>query len=164
MIVVVNEFCQGSWSRDGGVTFVPLPCQIMPDPLTGILVPHFILPQPVTPGDLIVNEPDGTLTDCLRFPQDPAGGPTRLMSFWSDVDDDPDGAPSDVGLPPFFQANQAVTDEVGVPEVFDYFLYPAGLALYIGISDFGHPGDSPAPGKSRVTAPLAIKPAPVQSK
>ena len=66
MIVVVDEFCSGSWSDNGGDFFFPLDCFIEQDPLSGILVPFFVLPQPVFAGDVVALEFNtGALSDLL---------------------------------------------------------------------------------------------------
>jgi hypothetical protein len=142
MIVIVDEFCSGSWSDNGGDTFFPLDCFIEQDPLSGILVPCFVLPQPVFAGDVVALEP-GTQTpsDLLRFPDIFGDGTTDRMYFFSDTEDS-DIAPSDVGLPDHFQPNLVVVFEMGVPEFFDFFIQSTPLALYLAISDYPMMGAS----------------------
>jgi hypothetical protein len=146
MLVIVNEWCQGLWTPDG-MQFNQLDCQIIPDPITGISVPTFFLPQPVFAGDVLALEPTtGQVSDVLRFPGQP-GQLTELMSFWSDVDDqEPNPPPSDIGLPPFFLPNAVRVFEMGTPEIFDFFIQVAGQAMYIAISDTPTEGGGPPTG------------------
>jgi hypothetical protein len=141
MIVVVDEFCSGSWSDNGGDFFFPLDCRIEQDPLSGIFVPCFILPQPVAAGDVIAIEPGTNRpSDLLRFPDIFGNGTADRVYFFSDQDSD--FAPSDVGLPDQLQPNLVVVFEMGVPEVFDFFIESTPLALYLAISDYPMRGAS----------------------
>ena len=136
MIVVVDEFCSGSWSQDGGDTFTPLDCFIDTDPISGIMVPAFVLPQPVVAGDVIALEiTTGGLSDMLRFPDLNGDGTSDRVYFFSDIDP-VDQAPSDVGIPDQFQHNVVRVFEQGTPELFDFFLQSTPSAVYLAISDY----------------------------
>jgi hypothetical protein len=136
MILMFNENCMGFWTMDS--QFVPLDCTIEPDPLSGLPVPTFFLPQPVVPGDVVIVDPDGTPADVIRFPADPVTGLANTMLYFSDIDPtDPNPPPSDMsGLPPNIDPNAIVINEMGAFEVFDSFSYsPDGITFYLGISD-----------------------------
>jgi hypothetical protein len=135
MVVVFNENCIGFWTMDS--EFIPLQCSIQPDPISGIPVPTFILPQPVVAGDVIVLEPDGTPADLIRFPAVPGTAFATTMLYFSEFDpNEPNSPPSDVGLPEFDPNNATMIDEVGFFELFDRFEYsPDQGTLYLGISD-----------------------------
>jgi hypothetical protein len=85
----------------------------------------------------VVLEPDGTPTDIIRFPADPATGLATTMLYFSELDpNEPNPPLSDLsGLPPI-DPNAAVVTEMGVFETFDWFSFsPDGGTLYMGISD-----------------------------
>jgi hypothetical protein len=146
MIVVVDEYCSGSVSMDGGDTFFPLHCFLQFDDCVHDLVPCFILPQPVFAGDVIGTEVTGAFSEMLRF-LDQGDGTAVLLCFYSDKEpDNPDPAPSDVGLPPreCYQPVVVFVPEQGVPEVFDYVLWGTPSAVYLAISDYPIMGASNA--------------------
>jgi hypothetical protein len=136
MIVVVDEYCSGSFSTDGGDTFSPLDCFLQFDDCINDFVPCFVLPQPVFAGDVIGFETTGQFSDMLRF-LDQGDGTAVLLCFYSDRDTN-DSAPSDVGLPPreCYQPVIVFVPEQGIPEVFDYVLWSTPSAVYLAISDF----------------------------
>ena len=144
MIVVVDEYCSGSVSMDGGDTFFPLQCFLQFDDCVNDFVPCFVLPQPVFAGDVIGTEVTGELSDMLRF-LDQGGGTAYLLCFYSDKETG-DSAPSDVGLPPrqCYQPVVVFVPEQGIPEVFDYVLWGTPSAVYLAISDYPLMGASNA--------------------
>lgn len=134
-IVILNEYCEGMFSRDG-MNYVRLDCVIEIDPLSGLPVPCFHLPVPVVAGDVLVVDDDGTVGDLLRFPDFTGQGVADRVYFFSERDDqEPNPPPSDVGIPSFFQDNQAVVGEVG-DEGLNTFTYSTPRAVYFGVSDF----------------------------
>lgn len=137
VIVLIDEYCDG-WLFHGGQDFEPIPCDFFPDPISGLVVPTFFLPFPVAVGDVVVFEPQGNLSEVLRFPEIDGSGYTPLMMLFSDVEDGAE-APADVGIPDFFQERLGRTVETG-DESFNYFLWPTRRALYFVISDFDQQG------------------------
>ena len=137
IIVELDEFCDG-WLSYDGQNYEQLPCDFIPDPLSGIVVPTFTLPFPVAAGDVIVLEPQGNLSEVLRFPDIDGSGYTPLVMLFSDIEDGAD-APADVGLPDSFQHNLGRTTEIG-DETFNYFFWSTPRALYFVISDFDQHG------------------------
>jgi hypothetical protein len=139
MTVFFNENCIGFIVRDS--EFLQLPCSALPDPF-GSMVPTFTLPQPVTPGDVMVLHADGTLGDLIRFPRDPNDplGMATTMLFYSDpTPNEPGETPpaSDGAIfPPDIDPNAMSVTEMGNPEILDWFSYnPDMNTLYLGISD-----------------------------
>jgi hypothetical protein len=161
MIVVVDEFCSGSWSEDGGNTFQPLPCFLEEDPFSHLVVPCFVLPQLVFTGDVVAFEPPNPqrFSDMLRFPNIFGDGTTDRMYFFSDRDpEDPNPPDSDVGIPPPLPPTVLVPEQ-GIPEVFDFFVHSTSLALYLAISDFPMPS-APDPGLKKLVEFLLSRPQP----
>ena len=136
-----DENGNGSVSLNGGA-FVPSPGVLADDPSqAGVqLVLIYTLPEIVGEGDLSVLEPDGSLSDVVRF-TDANGGLTgggNLLIYYSD---NTDGATdlADTGFPANLNAGgTASVDEIG-PEGNNGFQYVAAsfpsVNIYNGISD-----------------------------
>jgi hypothetical protein len=136
----VDEFGNGSFSGfTGSGTLAPA---FIPDPSGGVAgnVLAYALPSgvPSTPGDLILDEPGGSLapitSDYVRFFT--TGGGTHLLIFYSDNGDGVD-SPADIsGLPTNPSTNLVHVLEVG-PEGNNGATYsPTGVQPGAGNTDF----------------------------
>jgi len=122
----VDENCNGTFTS----IFAPpgtVPCSVGQDPLPGglsnaVIYDIFAPPLPplgftMVPGDLVLTEPGGGISDVIRFLQPPSGfdggGISAFLIFYSDNSDGAD-ALADIGFPtpsPFVNLTLA---EVGV--------------------------------------------------
>jgi len=106
----VDENCNGTFAVPGLTGTVP--CSVGQDPLPGglstAIYDLFAAPLPqvgfiIVPGDLVLTEPGGGISDVIRFLPPPSGldggGISAFLIFYSDNSDGVD-ALADVGFPP----------------------------------------------------------------
>lgn len=159
----VDENCNGTFAEPipaGGTGTVP--CSVTHDPSPGGLVttvydlfapPLAPIGQFIQPGDLVLTEPGGGISDVIRFLAPPAGldggGISAFLVFYSDNSDGID-ALADVGIPPFLaptiflpevgaEGNNGITyiPLPGQPGFINGL--PAGFVTYVIHSDAPEP-------------------------
>jgi hypothetical protein len=131
VVFTVNENCSGTFVEPNPTNpaLPPLgsgtvPCSVAQDPLSGMTTTIYDLFAPplpqigqfVTPGDLVLLEPGGGISDIIRFlPAASAldgGGISAFLIFYSDKSDGVD-ALADVGFPTVLLAPVLMLSEVG---------------------------------------------------
>jgi hypothetical protein len=139
-LITLDEFGKGFFNG------TPLPSSIQADPFSGMATLTYNLPFPGVPGDVLLTEPSGVLSDILRF-----DGNGRVF-FFSDREptDTPPFDPADVNqFPPPVAAFPIITLLENGPEGNNGAFYnPAGGlpgdnsagASYHFISDVPEPG------------------------
>ena len=107
-----DEACHGTMVSSGGST--PMTCQMWMDPVSGkTTVRYNLLSVGVVTGDLLVLDPDGRISDILRFNDDMRS----VFVFSSDRNGGTD--PADVGIPfpditsPISVATKLISEGVG---------------------------------------------------
>jgi PEP-CTERM motif len=119
---------------ENGVGFsngIALPYSISQDPISGLSTLMYQLPYPlVTPGDVILTESTGAISDLIRFDNNPAGG---VVFFFSDPADESPAPLADnpFGIPPFNAA---------IPPVFVTELGSEGADGAAYLASNGSPG------------------------
>ena len=147
-----DETCHGTMVSSGGST--PMTCQMWMDPVSGMTTVRYnLLSLGVVTGDLLVRDPDGRISDILRFNDDMRS----VFVFSSDRDGRTD--PADIGIPfPDITSPISVADEVdlgggrfGVTNTPQRAASPGFVALDAGtvtytFSDVGAAASAPEPG------------------
>jgi hypothetical protein len=139
-LITLDEFGKGNFNGN------PLPSSIQTDPFSGIATLAYNLPFAGVPGDVLLAEPSGVLSDVLRF-----DGNGRVFFFSErEPTDTPPFDPADVGqFPPPIAGLQPVNLLENGPEGNNGAFYNPGGGLpgdnsagasYHFISDVPEPG------------------------